>query len=151
MTTRKRVVLVAIDGSDHAEYALNWYLDNIHRPNDVVIGVHSADYSKLQSQPLTLLSSDKSLITNFLETEEESVKKLAANFESKVLKNQIDGKFIRINGDPGPGIVEVSNNEKAAVIVMGSRGLGTIRRTLLGSVSSYIMYHASVPVIVCRQ
>lgn len=64
---------------------------------------------------------------------------------------QIDGKFIRINGDPGPGLVEVSVNEKAAMIVMGSRGLGTIRRTLLGSVSSYVMCHASVPVIVFRK
>ncbi|XP_022328872.1 universal stress protein in QAH/OAS sulfhydrylase 3'region-like [Crassostrea virginica] len=149
--TSPRVVLVAIDGSDHAEQALDWYLQNIHRAGDFVIGVHCADYSKLQSQPLTLLSSDKSLVTNFLETEEKSVKKVAASFEAKVLKNKIDGKFIRINGDPGPGLVEVGASEKAAMIVMGSRGLGTIRRTLLGSVSSYVMCHASVPVIVCRQ
>uniref|UniRef100_A0A8W8HNB0 UspA domain-containing protein n=2 Tax=Magallana gigas TaxID=29159 RepID=A0A8W8HNB0_MAGGI len=100
---------------------------------------------------LTLLSSDKSLVTNFLDSEETSVKKVAATFDSKVLKNKIDGKFIRINGDPGPGLVEVSVNEKAAMIVMGSRGLGTIRRTLLGSVSSYVMCHASVPVIVFRK
>lgn len=147
----KRVVVVAIDGSDHAYDALDWYLSNIHRADDTVIGVHCADYSKLQSQPLTLLSSDKSLVTNFLDSEETTVKKVATTFESKVLKNKIDGKFIRINGDPGPGLVEMSRNEKAAMIVMGSRGLGTIRRTLLGSVSSYVMCHASVPVIVCRK
>lgn len=141
---------MAIDGSDNADYALNWYLENVHKAGDMVIGVHCADYSKLQSQPLTLLSSDKSLITNFLETEEASVKKIAASFDSKVLKNKIDGKFIRINGDPGPGILEVCKNESASMIVMGSRGLGTVRRTLLGGVSSYVMYHASVPVIICR-
>ena len=38
---------------------------------------------------LTLLSSDKSLVTNFLETEEKSVKKVAASFEAKVLKNKV--------------------------------------------------------------
>lgn len=46
----KRVVIVAIDGSDHAYDALDWYLSNIHRSGDTVIGVHCADYSKLQSQ-----------------------------------------------------------------------------------------------------
>nr|XP_034323109.1 uncharacterized protein LOC105327631 isoform X2 [Crassostrea gigas] len=84
----KRVVIVAIDGSDHAYDALDWYLSNIHRSGDMVIGVHCADYSKLQSQPLTLLSSDKSLVTNFLDSEETSVKKVAATFDSKVLKNK---------------------------------------------------------------
>lgn len=32
---------------------------------------------------------------------------------------------------------------------MGSRGLGTIRRTILGSVSDYVVHHANVPVVVC--
>ncbi len=34
---------------------------------------------------------------------------------------------------------------------MGTRGMGTIRRTLLGSVSDYVVHHAHCPVTVCRQ
>ena len=33
-------------------------------------------------------------------------------------------------------------------VVMGSRGLGTINRALVGSVSDYCLHHASVPVSV---
>ena len=38
----------------------------------------------------------------------------------------------------------------ADMIVVGTRGLGKVRRTVLGSVSSYVIHHAHVPVIVCR-
>lgn len=52
---------------------------------------------------------------------------------------------------PGEAIVEVAGDEKIDFIVIGTRGLGTIRRTILGSVSDYVIHHAHCPVIVCRQ
>jgi nucleotide-binding universal stress UspA family protein len=64
---------------------------------------------------------------------------------------QINGKVIRVNGEAGPGIVEMATREKASYIVIGSRGLGQFRRTLLGSVSDYVLHHASVPVVVCKK
>ena len=36
------------------------------------------------------------------------------------------------------------------MIVLGTRGQGTVRRTILGSVSDYVVHHAHVPVTVCR-
>jgi hypothetical protein len=37
------------------------------------------------------------------------------------------------------------------LIVIGTRGLGKIRRTFLGSVSDFVVHHADMPVLVCRQ
>ncbi len=51
---------------------------------------------------------------------------------------------------PGQVIVNVANEEKANMIVMGTRGMGKIRRTLLGSVSDYVVHHAACPVVICR-
>ncbi len=53
-------------------------------------------------------------------------------------------------GVPGHAIVKVAREENADLIVTRCRGLGTIRRTLLGSVSDYVVHHSDVPVIVCR-
>ena len=56
---------------------------------------------------------------------------------------------MRIDGDPGPSIVDKARELGASLIVIGSRGRGTIRRTILGSVSDYIIHHTHVPVLVC--
>lgn len=65
---------------------------------------------------------------------------------------QISGT-IRTEGGikPGEAIVKAANEEKATMIVMGTRGLGKVRRTIMGSVSDYVVHHAHCPVIVCRQ
>ena len=49
---------------------------------------------------------------------------------------------------PGQVIVRVANETDASMVVMGSRGMGTIRRTILGSVSDYVVHHCSKPVVV---
>ncbi len=55
-----------------------------------------------------------------------------------------------VGGHPGHVVVKVAEEENAVAIVTGTRGMGTLRRTLLGSVSDYIMHHSHVPVVVCR-
>ena len=52
---------------------------------------------------------------------------------------------------PGEVIVETAAEEKATFIVMGTRGLGSVRRTLMGSVSDYVVHHAKCPVMICRE
>ena len=65
---------------------------------------------------------------------------------------QISGEVKAIHcKNPGEGVVQAANDCGAAMIVTGSRGLGAIRRTILGSVSDYILHHAHVPVAVCHQ
>jgi len=49
---------------------------------------------------------------------------------------------------PGPVIVHVATEANASMIVVGSRGLGTLRRTLIGSVSDYIIHHSDMAVVV---
>jgi nucleotide-binding universal stress UspA family protein len=47
-------------------------------------------------------------------------------------------------------IVRVAQDIGAGLIVMGSRGLGGIRRALMGSVSDSVVRHAHCPVLVVR-
>ena len=50
-------------------------------------------------------------------------------------------------GPPGQVICKITEQEQASFIVLGSRGEGTVRRTILGSVSDYVIHHTRVPVV----
>lgn len=52
---------------------------------------------------------------------------------------------------PGQVIIAVAEEEHAELLVLGTRGMGKIRRTIMGSVSDYVLHHAHCPAMVCRQ
>ena len=53
-------------------------------------------------------------------------------------------------GEPDKEIVRLSEELGVGTIVMGSRGLGGLRRALMGSVSESVVRHAHCPVFVVR-
>ena len=57
-------------------------------------------------------------------------------------------KAILISGDPRDELIAYGEKENAACIVVGNRGRGAIKRAFLGSTSSYIVNHSSIPVTV---
>lgn len=53
-------------------------------------------------------------------------------------------------GDPADEIVAYADNHDVDMIVVGSRGRGTVASTLLGSVSHAVLHDARRPVLVVR-
>lgn len=51
-------------------------------------------------------------------------------------------------GDAGRLLCRLASELHTDVIVVGSRGLGAVKRVLLGSVSSYVVHNAPCPVLV---
>jgi len=62
---------------------------------------------------------------------------------------EIAGTHARV-GYPDAEIVGLAGKLGAGLIVMGSRGLGSLRRALMGSVSTSVVHHAHCPVMVVR-
>jgi nucleotide-binding universal stress UspA family protein len=56
-----------------------------------------------------------------------------------------------LEGEPADAILEAARSRHADLIVVGSRGLGTVAGALLGSVSSKVVHHADRPVLVARR
>jgi nucleotide-binding universal stress UspA family protein len=54
-------------------------------------------------------------------------------------------------GEPDKEIVRLSEELGVGTIVIGSRGLGGLRRALMGSVSESVVRHAHCPVFVVRE
>jgi nucleotide-binding universal stress UspA family protein len=55
-----------------------------------------------------------------------------------------------IEGSPAEAIIDVAATRKSDVIVIGSRGHGTLVGLLLGSTSQKVVAHAPCPVLVVR-
>ncbi|PVD25156.1 hypothetical protein C0Q70_15654 [Pomacea canaliculata] len=98
-----------------------------------------------------MVMTDVSVVTDLLQDEEKRIKTFLETLGNKLKSHGIGGKVKSVGGSAGEVICKVANDERANLIVIGSRGMGTIRRTLLGSVSDYVMHHAHVPVLICKQ
>jgi nucleotide-binding universal stress UspA family protein len=57
---------------------------------------------------------------------------------------------LRIGERRDQAIIHLAEEVGAGLIVMGSRGLGGVRRALMGSVSDSVVRHAHCPVLVVR-
>ncbi|XP_014771859.1 uncharacterized protein LOC106870341 [Octopus bimaculoides] len=74
------------------------------------------------------------------------------HYEEMMQKLKINGKFRVVNcSKPGHGVITMIDEVKATYVLTGTRGQGKIRRTILGSVSDYIVHHSPVPVVVARR
>lgn len=67
-----------------------------------------------------------------------------------MLSFQVEFTFKQGFGKPGEQIVSIAENEKASLLMIGSRGHGWLARTILGSVSNYVIHHTSIPVLICK-
>ena len=56
-----------------------------------------------------------------------------------------------VGGLPGKRIVEVAEAEHAVMIVMGTHGRTGLSQLLRGSITEYVMAHATVPVTTLRE
>ncbi|XP_063424937.1 stress response protein NhaX-like [Mytilus trossulus] len=152
----KRIIVIAMDGSVHAKYALTWYKDNVHKAHDHVVLVYTVELGTKLESTKWVYHADGDRATSELAESMSAERKILKDkleiFARMLLDSKIAGEVKAVHSkNPGEGVIQTAKDEGAAMIVTGSRGLGAIRRTILGSVSDYILHHSVVPVAVCHQ
>ncbi|KAK2148400.1 hypothetical protein LSH36_500g03043 [Paralvinella palmiformis] len=142
-------VLVAVDGSEHADQAIRWYLGQ-HQPDNEVVLVYVVEYpiSPGYTYGVGMALPQTQWDAMVKNANEEA---LATRERVQQLMADVPHKYIRRYGQPGQTLCDVAKEENVDMVVVGTRGRGKIRRTLLGSVSDYVLHHSQVPVAICRQ
>lgn len=144
-------VLVAMDGSENSAMALKYYVESIHKPGNYVILAHCAEYLNLNFGMVSLSQADPSIVERTINEEEKRIHTLIEHLENILKTHNITGEVVRIQGgNPGHQIAEKTKEMNVDILVTGSRGLGKFRRTLMGSVSDYLVHHAHIPVLVYK-
>ncbi|CAH8852923.1 unnamed protein product [Trichobilharzia szidati] len=149
MSKPKRMICLPVDGSDHSRRAVEWYIKEVYRPGDQVIFVHAIEMPNL---PVVKLSSGLNVpVDNWTKSIQENIDrstKLQNQYGYLCEKSKIPYDFVIMNGSsPGTGILQAVDDYKADLIVMGSRGLGLVKRTFIGSVSNYVVHNTHIPCI----
>lgn len=75
---------------------------------------------------------------------------LLAPAEALVRAAEVPFESIVVSGDPAHALVDLIELHACDMVVMGGRGLGSLRSALLGSVSQTVLHHACVPVTIVR-
>nr|CDS17978.1 universal stress protein [Echinococcus granulosus] len=149
-TSGKRQILLAVDGSENAKFAFRWYLEWSRRPDDGVLFFHVFEPPSLPAITLTNPSSIPiEEWSKILKARVDSVNRLQDDYIAEGRAVSLNCEFLSQPSEKiGDAIVKQAEKVGAHLIIMGTRGLGPIRRTLLGSVSDYVIHEASVPVTV---
>lgn len=145
-----RTILVAVDGSGYSERAFDWYADRFRQPDDQVVFLHV--YEAPISPPPTFASCmsipPKEEWERMLQKADEKAKEMLAKYEKKCTELELPYKVMYAHGSIGHAICAAANEENVELIVLGNRGLGTIRRTILGSVCDFVTQNMDVPVLM---
>jgi nucleotide-binding universal stress UspA family protein len=68
----------------------------------------------------------------------------------EAITNGVDTEFIQKLGSPGRTICEIARDGKFDLIVIGRRGRSGLAELFLGSVSNYVVHHASCSVLTVQ-
>ncbi|MDW7709310.1 MAG: universal stress protein [Deferrisomatales bacterium] len=138
--------LVCTDGSEHSR-------------KTCLVAARLARPLKLQltlSHSLDLRRLEYKMIPDF---QVEMIRQGAKRAAEELLQKEA-GLFARegmgsdsrlLVGVPGPAICDFARRERMDLVILGRRGHGDLQDLLFGSVSSHVVHHSEVPVLVVQR
>jgi len=143
-------IVIALDASEQAEQAVKWYLYKVHRPGNKVVFVHCIELPEMDLQRARNSHMSPGVLATMWKEQEIKTRALEERMTSLLEERDVPGILRTATGKPGEVICRIAEEENAAMIITGTRGMGKVRRTILGSVSDFLVHHAHCPVVVCR-
>ena len=135
-------ILVAFDGSKHSEKGLDIAISLVKESKRSIVGLfvkpHSVD---------SLRYGDV-----FSGHQDEIVRKTFQTLREKCEENDVKFSTEIRTGDVKTTIEKMTNDNHMNIdmVIIGSRGRGSVKGALLGSVSKYVLDKSNVPVLIVK-
>jgi len=131
-------IVVGYDGSDHGKRALERAAAMAGGGDEVVVVAAAEAHAR------TGITEGAHLDPSEIEQRRGDLEQARASLS----EHGIEAETIAGQGDPGAVIVEAAKD--ADLVIVGSRGLNSVQRILMGSVSSKVVHRAPCDVLVVR-
>lgn len=140
-------ILVATDGSAFGQQAVDVAVDLAKR-----YGSQLSILSVAPLVPLYVSSAEPWVPTEVPPTETEHYRTVLSSAVQRAEKAGVSNVTgVLLEGVVVDEIIAYVEHHPADLLVIGSRGLSTAKRLLLGSVSDAVLHHLKVPVLVVRE
>ncbi|KAL0691318.1 hypothetical protein Bca4012_090997 [Brassica carinata] len=166
VTITKRM-MVAIDESDSSFYALQWVIDHFSNllmtteaaeaEGGLLTVVHvqspSHHFAAFPAGPggaTAAVYASSSMIESVKKAQQEASAALLSRALQMCRAKQIRTETLVLEGEAKDMICQAVEQMHVDLLVVGSRGLGKIKRAFIGSVSDYCAHHANCPILIVK-
>ncbi|PVX24286.1 MAG: universal stress protein [Candidatus Bathyarchaeum sp.] len=135
-------ILVPLDGSEHSLQALEKAIQIAKRFDGEIVLLHMYSITVFKLTPLQ--------INEYVLELRKAGEKILAEGNKMAYAEGVPVETLLKEGHIVEGIVEVARDGNFDLIVMGARGLSTLKELFLGSVSHGVTLHAQCPVLIVK-
>ncbi|OZJ06544.1 hypothetical protein BZG36_00505 [Bifiguratus adelaidae] len=163
-----RTIMIAYDHSKASEHALRWALEHqiFHASDDIIVAYAIGEGSSITSMDATatMFAYDPlplAAVANgaewFLEDYSKRMEDLTTNASavldrvvSKLKSKEFHARKLLLSGETKEALVKATKQHHVDMLIIGSRGLGFLKRQLVGSTSDHCVNHCNCSVLVIR-
>jgi nucleotide-binding universal stress UspA family protein len=141
-------IVVGTDGSDTAKVAVEQATDLARK-----VGARLDLLSAYEPVPASRLREERQEVPSDIAhtvSPSEDVEALLSETAAGVQKDGIEVATFARQGDPADAILDVAEEQKADLIIVGNKGMTGAKRFLLGSVPNKVSHHAPCSVLIVR-
>lgn len=137
-------IMLATDGSPSAAAATREAID-LARHLGVPLLAVSVEHV---STPVYGYYGYGEILEEMRKAEHDRVEKLLEAVQAEATEAGVACETLPQDGLPARTLCEVATNRNVRLVIIGAHGWGRVGRLIHGSVSTYVLHHAPVPVLV---
>jgi nucleotide-binding universal stress UspA family protein len=143
-----RVVVIAVDNTDHSRHAFEWYLMNIWKNDDLIVFVHCPEAPKLPTFSFKSgLGPPVDEWKRILDEMNARSRQVEEDYEGTCAQKKLKYKMrIEAMKNIGEGVLRIAEEEAADIVICGTRNV-TGKYGFKGSTCDFIMRNSSIPVV----
>jgi nucleotide-binding universal stress UspA family protein len=137
-------IMLATDGSPSAEAATHEAIELAKQLGVPLLAVSVEHHSV----PAYGYYGYAEVVAEMRRLEHERVEQVLETVRHRAEEAGVECETLPMEGLPSRGLCEVAAKRNVRLIIIGAHGWGRVGRLIHGSVSTYVLHHAPVPVLV---